>query len=563
MGPHSVSSAAATSTNPKAGDARMKNVLRKVSSPEKGSIKPESSPIEQPHDGHESWGAYGTCSPSARDISFSNRGGATGGGADANLGPSSSRIFFQHHARSASQASTGSGSRVGQFVHPRMQTPQTATQPVPYANSMHSADNNVSSREYSPTTAEFEDDEGHLPRDDRGSYARLVSPHYYHAATFQPPIQRPSFGSQHTASFSDLASPPPLQLRVNTSVVAAKPVSRLAHGGLSSLPSLSDIHGPGSGGGNVDSPTASISGNNTTAPLATQPLASPISTHSIGTAAPAVTSLSDQTMPVRRSLEAAVLPARLRSRSDMDTEQRQRKIREARRKFQEKERKEQDKEDRRRIREREELEAKKARRIEAAARKTSFSAAASRGASMESTRPSLVSRRSTSNSLALAHQQVAPGGTISASASASASVFSVLSPVSGKRKSSGTGPSSSYASTALESPGVASWRDWAGGRGEESGSASGRRSLSRRHTEDCHSTAGKMREKPINFGQDYNTVPENPEALPAFGMATAGDVRFERQTRPNKPKTAKRKTQGYWHGFILWLRTKLMRLGGH
>ncbi len=47
---------------------------------------------------------------------------------------------------------------------------------------------------------------------------------------------------------------------------------------------------------------------------------------------------------------------------------------------------------------------------------------------------------------------------------------------------------------------------------------------------------------------------------PAFGVSV-DDVRFE-QTRPRRRSSgAKRRTQGYWQGFLLWLRTKLLRMG--
>ncbi len=45
---------------------------------------------------------------------------------------------------------------------------------------------------------------------------------------------------------------------------------------------------------------------------------------------------------------------------------------------------------------------------------------------------------------------------------------------------------------------------------------------------------------------------------PSFGPAVE-EVRF--QPPPPRRSTAKRKTQGYWTGFILWLRTRLFRLG--
>ena len=44
---------------------------------------------------------------------------------------------------------------------------------------------------------------------------------------------------------------------------------------------------------------------------------------------------------------------------------------------------------------------------------------------------------------------------------------------------------------------------------------------------------------------------------PSFGPGVE-DVRFQ---PPRRTNTAKKKTQGYWNGFILWLRTRLFRLG--
>ena len=44
---------------------------------------------------------------------------------------------------------------------------------------------------------------------------------------------------------------------------------------------------------------------------------------------------------------------------------------------------------------------------------------------------------------------------------------------------------------------------------------------------------------------------------PSFGPGVDG-VRFQ---TPKRANTAKKKTQSYWTGFILWLRTRLFRLG--
>lgn len=48
-------------------------------------------------------------------------------------------------------------------------------------------------------------------------------------------------------------------------------------------------------------------------------------------------------------------------------------------------------------------------------------------------------------------------------------------------------------------------------------------------------------------------------AAPAFGL-DVHDVRFE---TPQRAHTTKRKTQSYWTSFVLWFRTRLLRLGRH
>lgn len=62
-------------------------------------------------------------------------------------------------------------------------------------------------------------------------------------------------------------------------------------------------------------------------------------------------------------------------------------------------------------------------------------------------------------------------------------------------------------------------------------------------------------EKQMAFAsRNYESV--SGGITPSFGPDVQ-DVRF---TTPKRNNTAKRKTQGYWTGFILWLRTRLLRL---
>lgn len=62
-------------------------------------------------------------------------------------------------------------------------------------------------------------------------------------------------------------------------------------------------------------------------------------------------------------------------------------------------------------------------------------------------------------------------------------------------------------------------------------------------------------EKQLAFSSsNYDTVADGMR--PKMGPRAAEDVRFE---APKRSNTAKQKTQGVWHGFILWLRTRLFR----
>lgn len=63
-------------------------------------------------------------------------------------------------------------------------------------------------------------------------------------------------------------------------------------------------------------------------------------------------------------------------------------------------------------------------------------------------------------------------------------------------------------------------------------------------------------EKGIGFASsNYDAVPGG--ATPSFGP-NVDDVHFK---TPKRRATAKKRTQGYWTGFILWLRTRLLRMG--
>lgn len=211
--------------------------------------------------------------------------------------------------------------------------------------------------------------------------------------------------------------------------------------------------------------------------------------------------------PLRSSLDAASFP-RLRSRSELDSAARAESIRAARRKFEERERAKEEKYDREMIKKRERRDNKEASRIEkeAAARKTSMSGS-------EAARPG-VSRKSTTDM------------TIATACS---------------------GGSGSGKSTETSRRDVSSASFWTPPRSSTTGT--------RRNTDEMPSSAEK-----IGFAaRKYESVPAT-QAPPAFGTGV-DDVRFE-PARPRRTNTAKRKTQGYWQGFVLWFRTKLLRISG-
>ncbi|OHW93154.1 hypothetical protein CSPAE12_08102 [Colletotrichum incanum] len=371
----------------------VKPILKKLSHSEKNSLDLDRGWDEQQTTfghyggslGREREGSFG-----GRDVSFSIS--ATELNHSSSIGNGRSKFS---HARSTSGtshvsvATSGSGHRNGSFVHPFQQTPRTSTPPLSYANSLASIEQGSSNsnannpgvpgpRDYSPTITEDDDD--------------LLDQHYlhhrsnYHAATSSSiPItsnpsssypRRPSLASR-TSSLSDInnhTGPP--SLRINTSRTNSNAASsRLVH-----VSSHSDINQSGR-----------IS--ESTAPN-TAPVLSPLSSASPSTS---VTAMS----PLRTSLEGF----RLRSRSDLDSNYHQERIRLERHRWEEKERLKNEKRDKEEMRKRERADIKEAQRHEReqqqmmkreakeAARKQSFSHSA-RNSSSDIIRPS-ISRKKT------------------------------------------------------------------------------------------------------------------------------------------------------------------------
>ncbi|KAK0731537.1 hypothetical protein B0H67DRAFT_639919 [Lasiosphaeris hirsuta] len=212
--------------------------------------------------------------------------------------------------------------------------------------------------------------------------------------------------------------------------------------------------------------------------------------------------------PLRSSLEAASFP-RLRSRSELDTAARAENIRAARRRFEERERAKEEKYDREMIRKRERRDTERAARIEKESRKTSMSDSATRPTASRKTTPTSLSTSST--------------------------------PVGASTTGKGF---------------------WAGGGGGGGASNSSRNDLSLIGRKSM--AAEEVGEKQMTFAaRKYESVPDGQTAPPAFGPGIGSGVegvRFE--TRSRRGSNAKRRTQTYWQGFILWLRTKILRMSG-
>ncbi|KAF6818722.1 hypothetical protein CSOJ01_01675 [Colletotrichum sojae] len=377
----------------------VKPILKKLAQPhsEKNSLDLDRSWEEQTSFGNysSSLGREREGSFGGRDVSFSISA--------TDLGTSNGRSKFSH-ARSTSGTShisiatsgSGHGHRNGSFVHPFQQTPRTSTPPLSYANSFASFEqtNPSGPRDYSPTITEDDDDlldqqyyhNHHHLHHHRSNYHGATSSSITNAAaasnsTSYP--RRPSLASR-TSSLSDIHTTGPPSLRINTSRTNSNSASsRLVH-----VSSHSDINIIGRK-------------SESAAPSSTAPVLSPLSTASPSTSATAMS-------PIRTSLDGF----RLRSRSELDSNYHQERIREERRRWAEKESLKEAKRAQEDMRKRERANIKEAMRIEKehqqlandmqarvkreardAARKQSFTHSA-RNSSSDMIRPS-ISRKKT------------------------------------------------------------------------------------------------------------------------------------------------------------------------
>lgn len=578
----------------------MKPILKKISYSEKGSLDLDRGWDDQQIDGM--WEPIGT-GKSAKDVSFSfgtagARGSSDGrsalsGKEGITTGSSSSsgnvvrKTFHQRSHSGNSVATNGSGGmRAGSFVHPFQQMPRTSTPPLSYANSLVSFDNSSgnAAREYSPTITENEDDDGETSLAPHLHLTNLNHHHHQtqhasfsstghqptlstHSSTFsQTGLRRPSLASQRTSSLTDITSVlvSTSQLRVATNNGRSTPTtSRLA-------PSKSDLH-LNLTLSELESPVGSFSGIPTLISATTAPAASPAS--------------STPMSPLRTSLEAMGIPTpRLRSRSEVDTAVRQEHIRQARRKFDERERAKEAKYEREEVERRNRQANKEAARIERETKEwykaTGVSSggvgvgvagfAAARGSNSvhgsfvdvnSSTlhgesilqappacatipgRPS-ASRRTTPTSVATTSASVPTHPT--GSRSVGAGVFG------GKRK----GSFGVVGTTAGSRP------DFLAAGGYPSNGSSSRKNSGL--GKENQANVGDA-EKGISFlTNNYDSLPAEhnmPRFGPSIDDAQGAQQGYDwRRDRPRRSSNAKRKTQTYWQGFVMWLRTRIFKL---
>jgi hypothetical protein len=249
---------------------------------------------------------------------------------------------------------------------------------------------------------------------------------------------------------------------------------------------------------------------------------------------------------------------RLRSRSEVDTAARQEHIRQARRKFEERERAKEEKYEREEVERRNREATREANRIEKETKEwykaTGVSSSGVGSNSVDGSsvnvnlsesilqapaacatkagRPS-ASRKTTPTSIGTA----ASVPTHPMSRSVGAGVFG------GRRKGS-----FGMAGTAGSRPDV-----FAGGYSSPNGPSSRKNSG---FGKEGQANVGDAEKGIPGFASNYDALPD-ANSIPRFGAGIEDDWRRD---RPQRASNAKKKTQTYWQGFVLWLRTKIFRL---
>ncbi|KAK7935957.1 hypothetical protein PG985_001452 [Apiospora marii] len=464
---------------------------------------------------------------STKDVSF-----ALGAEPTGRSSLSSMRFSNPHHSRSisgtshVSVATSGSGSGAGAgvvgatsssvaprtFMHPFQQIPRTATPPISYANSL--ASSYVDNRDYSPTITEDEDysSTNYDLADPTTSHVSLNQCNNHNSSSMtniqyrqqqllqQVPTSNLNSRSQPSLNHSGSISRRPTLTTHRTTSYSEGPRSHPSSLRINTTAaqSLSTTPARSSRLANVSSQTDLTTVEVSTSGSPSHPPLQKFSSPS--------STVSSSISPVMRSSFEAVNFPRLRAKSDIDTATRQDHLREARRKFEAREQAKEEKYAREQIKRREREDNKRA---------------------LEAERQAKAQRKEREAAL--------------------------------------------LALEAAEMAEAALPHNKQHNR-KSSGNSSGRPSTSRMRSSRTISQQHQQREQREQEQQQQAAAHQDPEKFasgnyesmetrtpPAFGQR-AGTARAPSYEAPRRTQTAKRKTHGAWTAFILWLRTRLLRL---
>ncbi|KAK8113469.1 hypothetical protein PG984_013995 [Apiospora sp. TS-2023a] len=460
---------------------------------------------------------------STKDVSFALGSEPTG------RSSLSSMRFNPHHSRSisgtshVSVATSGSGSAatagvVGAtsssvaprtFMHPFQQIPRTATPPIPYANSL--ASSYVDNRDCSPTITEDEDysstnydltdpTTSHVSLNQCNNNSSSMTNIQYRQ---QQLLQQVSTSNLNSRSQPSLNSSPSSSRRPTLTSHRTTSYSEIPRSHPSSLRinttaanSISTTPVRSSRLANVSSQTDLTTVEVSTSGSPSHPPLQKFSSPS--------STVSSSISPVMRSSFEAVNFPRLRTKSDLDTATRQDHLREARRKFEAREQAKEEKHAREQIKRREREDNKRALEAERQAKAQRKEREAAR----------LAEEAAEMAEAALPHNK------------------------QHNRKSSGN--SSGRPSTS---------------RMRSSRTIS--QQLQQREREQLEQQQAQAQDPEKFASGNYESM--ETRTPPAFGQR-AGTARTPSYEAPRRTQTAKRKTHGAWTAFILWLRTRLLRL---
>lgn len=463
---------------------------------------------------------------STKDVSFALGSEPTG------RSSLSSMRFNPHHSRSisgtshVSVATSGSGSAAAAgvvgatsssvaprtFMHPFQQIPRTATPPISYANSL--ASSYVDNRDVSPTITEDEDysSTNYDLADPTTSHASL---NHYNNNTNSSSMTNIQYRQQQLLQQVSVSN---LNSRSNSSLNHSASSSRRPT--LTTHRTTSFSEGPRSHPSSLRINTTAARSMSTTpaqsSRLANVSSQTDLTTVEVSTShspshpplqkftSPSST-VSSSISPVMRSSFEAVNFPRLRAKSDIDTATRQDHLREARRKFEAREQAKEEKHAREQIKRREREDNKRALEAERQAKAQRKEREAAR----------LALEAAEMAEAALPHNK------------------------QHNRKSSGN----------------------SSGRPSTSRMRSSR-TISQQQQREREREREQLEQQQVQDPEKFasgNYESMETRTPPAFGQR-AGTARTPSYEAPRRTQTAKRKTHGAWTAFILWLRTRLLRL---